>query len=74
MGNTRNSEAGLVAQKLKSIYLEAVKEAGSTGIPNGHLYAITMGFGISLEIHNAVIMALKQNGMITESHNLLKAA
>lgn len=28
---------------------DALKEAGSAGIPSGHLYALLMGFGCTLE-------------------------
>jgi hypothetical protein len=68
------ADASKIASTLKSIYLEAIQTSGKHGIPNGHLYAMFMGYGITLEIHNAIITALKENGSVNESYNLLKAA
>lgn len=74
MTNTKHNDAVSIASTLKSIYLEAIKTSGDKGIPNGHLYAMVMGYGVTLEIHNAIITALKENGSVNESYNLLKAA
>ena len=71
---TRHIEAINIAARLKEVYLEAIKESGAQGLPNGHLYAMTMGYGVTLAIHEAIITALKQSGAVTESYNLLKAA
>ena len=51
---------------------DAIKEAGQSGIPAGHLYAAMCGH-INLENFNLIIGPLKEAGKIKESGHLLTA-
>ena len=53
---------------------EAIAEAGDKGIPSGHLYAMLMQYGFSLDIYNTVIGILKQTGKINEQFNVLRVS
>jgi len=57
---------------LVTVIYEAIKEAGSEGIPSGHLYSMIMD-KVSLEIYQEIISVLKDVGKITDSHHLLTA-
>ena len=56
-----------------TMILEAITEAGSDGIPSGHLYSMLMGT-ISLEIYQSIIDALVKAKEITNKGHLLKVA
>ena len=49
---------------------EAIKEAGDTGIPEGHLYAMLMKH-MDLDTFNGVINVLKTAGRISVNNNHL---
>ena len=51
---------------------DTVKDAGSQGIPSGHLYSMLMGH-ISLDTYQTLVDLLIKAGKITESGHLLKA-
>lgn len=70
-GEVKRSVLAFVA--LAQIYLDAIGVKGSAGIPSGHLYAMVMGSGVSLETHQRVIALLKESGRVTEVNHLLKA-
>ncbi len=59
---------------INTVY-EAIKAAGPTGIPDGHLYAMLMGiFGSrwTIGFHNQVVSLLVDAGKITnKNHNLV---
>ena len=50
---------------------DSIREAGPLGIPSGHLYAILMAHGCSLEQYEALIGALLAMGMIRKSGDCL---
>lgn len=62
--------AALVA--ITEIILDAITEAGTRGIPSGHLYAALMAH-ITIDTYNAIIDALVNTGKIKQSHFLLTA-
>lgn len=59
-------------QALDGVY-EAIKSTGNSGIPSGHLYAMMMEFGCSIDVFEYLISTLKKEGKITENNYLLKA-
>lgn len=61
------------ARKIVAIILLAIEEAGESGIPSGHLYAMLMSKGMSLDTYNLIINYLKIQDLITEKHHLLTA-
>jgi hypothetical protein len=60
------------ALKVINTIHNCIEDAGEEGIPSGHLYAMLMGFGMTLDSYNAVISYLKKAGKITDSGHLLK--
>jgi len=50
--------------------LEAIKEAGTAGIPSGHLYAILCG-RMNLDTYNGIIAMLTNAGKINNQNDLL---
>lgn len=64
------------AVRVARIVLEAIQEAGPSGIPDGHLYAMmqsTVGEKWTLNIHQQLISSLVEAGMITNHNHLLVA-
>lgn len=55
---------------MTEIINDAIKDAGTNGIPSGHLYAMLMGH-INLENYTIIINVLKKAGKIKESNFLL---
>ena len=51
---------------------DAIKEAGASGIPAGHLYATVCGH-MTLDTFNGIISILKEAGKVKESNYLLTA-
>ena len=45
---------------------EAIDAAGEQGIPSGHLYAMLMGFGCSLNQYQQLTAILIKEGKITQ--------
>ena len=52
--------------------LDAIKDAGDSGIPEGHLYATLMQF-MSLDTFNGILAILEKGGKITRKYHLIKA-
>lgn len=52
---------------------EAIREAGKDGIPSGHLYAVLMVQGCSMQDYEALIRMLKRTGLVAESRAHLLA-
>lgn len=57
------------ATKLNALVALAIDDAGTNGVPNGHLYAPLMG-DVELDEWNVLVACLVQAGMITQ-HNWL---
>jgi hypothetical protein len=55
-----------------TLMFEAIRLAGETGIPSGHLYAALMS-KMDLDTYDSAIRTLKELKMITEVNYLLKA-
>lgn len=51
-------------------FAEAIRTAGSRGIPSGHLYAMAMG-NFSLDQYNHIINMLKNTGLVREDKSHL---
>lgn len=54
------------------IILDAITEAGTRGIPSGHLYVALMAH-ITIDTYNTIIDALINTGKIKQSNYLLTA-
>ncbi len=70
-----NPELAALA-RIVDVVLEAIKAAGSQGIPDGQLYMMlqsTIGPRWSLNVHQQVIEALVVTGKITNTGHLLVA-
>lgn len=50
---------------------EAIRAAGTDGIPSGHLYALVMSTGRSLADYEGAIGVLKRAGVVEERAHLL---
>lgn len=57
---------------ITEIILDAITEAGTHGIPSGHLYAALMGH-MNIDTYNTIIDALINTGKIKQSNYLLTA-
>lgn len=57
---------------ITEIILDAITEAGTRGIPSGHLYAALMGH-MNIDTYNVIIEALINTGKIKQSNYLLTA-
>ena len=64
-------DARQLALTLLGILYDAIKEAGETGIPSGHLYSMVMG-KMSLDLYQQCISHLVTAGLITDTGHLLK--
>lgn len=55
---------------------DAIKEAGNSGIPSGHLYTMLCGLipSMSLDSYEKIISILEQAGKIRVSGHLLTAS
>jgi len=67
---TYDHKAVQVAVAMAGIINDTIKDAGISGIPSGHLYAMLMGH-INLDNYNSIISVLKKAGKIKESNFLL---
>lgn len=56
---------------ITEIILDAITEAGTRGIPSGHLYAALMAH-ITIDTYNTIIDALVNTGKIKQSNYLLE--
>lgn len=54
------------------IIADAIREAGSEGIPSGHLYAMMMDRFSSAMAYQSFIDVLKRAGIVSESGHILK--
>jgi len=52
--------------------VEAIREAGAAGVPSGHLYAMLMPLGLSLDTYQTIIGAMVKSGQVTDNGHLLK--
>ena len=64
----KKSEA--ILNLIGAIY-ECIQEAGSDGIPSGHLYSVLMGH-MELGLYNQIIGILVDAGKIRNDNHLLK--
>lgn len=49
----------------------AIIESGRAGIPSGHLYAVAMARGVTLDEYTTALDALKHAGLVVESRSHL---
>ena len=70
---TYDHKAVQAAVAMAGIINDTIKDAGTDGIPSGHLYAMLMGH-INLDNYNSIINVLKKAGKIKESNFLLTSA
>lgn len=67
---------GNVVAVLKAIgdtIIESAKDAGPMGIPSGHVYAILMGFNLSLSTYQSILAGLEKAGKIRVRNNCIHA-
>jgi len=53
------------------ILYSSIQEAGTQGVPSGHLYAMLMG-KLSLNQYEQLISVLVKSGKVTNQHHLLR--
>jgi hypothetical protein len=72
MGITKEAAAGKVLVVAFEAIEEAIRAAGSDGVPSGHIYAQLMPFGCSEELYNRLVDILIEGGCIRRdgSHRL----
>jgi hypothetical protein len=56
---------------LIQLIADSIQEAGPSGIPSGHLYAMMM-HKVTLETYNYAIGILKESGAVTEQFHQLR--
>ena len=61
------------AREFVQIIVDAVNDAGPSGVPSGLLYAAVMP-AVTLDTYNYVINALVRHGKIRQSHYVLYPA
>jgi hypothetical protein len=64
-----NGERKSAALRIIQAIAEAIREAGK--IPSGHLYAVLMEKGITIEQYENIIGLLKRTGLVKESASVL---
>ena len=62
-----------ILRHLADALLEAVKEAGAEGAPEGPMYAAFMSYGVSLEMFTRIVDALIAVGKLRRSGHVLYA-
>ena len=66
----KNQVAAMLMLRFIKIVADAIQEAGSHGIPSGHLYAVMM-HKIDLRTYTYAIDILKESGVVTEQFHRL---
>jgi len=66
----KNQVAAMLMLRFIKIVADAIQEAGSHGIPSGHLYAVMM-HKIDLRTYTYAIDILKESGAVTEQFHRL---
>ena len=61
------------AREFVQIIVDAVNDAGPSGIPSGHMYAAVMPV-VTLDTYNYIINALVRHGKIRHSNHVLYPA
>lgn len=59
------------ARQIIMAVLDSIREAGSTGLISGHLYATLNSQGMSLDTYNRLIQQFKSIGVVTERNHVL---
>jgi len=54
--------------------LDAAEHAGPTGAPSGHVYAVMMQFGMTLDMYQQIITGLVDAGKIKVQHDCITLA
>jgi hypothetical protein len=67
-----NNKAAL--RQIFDILVNAIGAAGAQGIPAGHLYAMLMAYGMTLEQFNTFVDVMVGSGKVRKSGHLLIAA
>jgi hypothetical protein len=62
------------AKKVIVAVYSAVKETGTKGMPSGHLYALLMQYGFTLDRYNNLIQGLCDLGFIRQEGYVLYAS
>lgn len=57
--------------QIVDVVVDAIKERGSSGTPEGPLYAMLMGFGCTLNQFNVLVECLVDAGKVTKRGNVL---
>jgi hypothetical protein len=73
MSKPTSKEVKAVVQII-SVIAECIESAGSMGVPEGHLYALLMPTGCSLEQFQQLVTVLTSSGRVKKQGHLLLAA
>jgi len=74
MGTITKEQAKAALLQIVDVIVEAIKERGPEGTPEGPLYAMLMTFGCTLEQFNMFVEVLVTTGQIRKRGNLLYPA
>ena len=66
-------QATQILRHLADVVLEATKEAGAEGAPEGPMYVAFMSYGVSLEMFTRIVDALIAVGKLRLSGHVLYA-
>lgn len=69
--NTKQSKAIELIYTLTQAIMEAVRAAGSQGVPSGHIYARVNSVGVDIDTYNFVLDNMLKGGWVRRNGHLL---